>query len=154
MMSSNTDSASDSESVLTSFSKVKKNCNWCKEYKPLYDGKPYCKDCAVKMYRECSRCHLPYPEEKSFTSNDRRCNSCQNKFLKEKERREKRNVEVNHPKKSTVSTSTKQPLKRPLGNPSQIPATETERETDTGLPLEIINILNKNEKKPKMIILF
>ncbi len=39
------------------------------------------------MFRECTRCHQPYPEASSFAENDKRCNACQRKYLKERQRR-------------------------------------------------------------------
>ena len=161
-MSSNSDT--DSESLLTSFKDVTKSCNWCKQYKPLYGRKPYCKECATKMYRECTRCHLPYTEEKSFTENDKRCNSCQKKYLKEKERRENRknaplsdnefNSEV--VKKQHVGTLTTAPVVKHLPKISivQIPKKRA-FENETTSVIDFFNSLPEDsQKKPKLMIFF
>jgi hypothetical protein len=85
MMSSN----SDSDDLQASSTKLvsHKTCVWCKGFKQLLPTKPYCSDCCGKMYRECSRCHIPYPEAKFFVENERRCNACQKKLQKERQRR-------------------------------------------------------------------
>jgi hypothetical protein len=69
----------------------KKRCNFCNRNTILADQKPYCTKCGEKCFRECSRCHKPYPSEKYFAKNDRRCNSCQDKFVREKLKREQKN---------------------------------------------------------------
>ena len=82
--------SSESESdTLTSFKDITKVCAWCKEYSKLKNGKPYCQECASKMYKECSRCHLPYPEMKHFVRDPNRCNACQLKLEKERAKRNK-----------------------------------------------------------------
>ena len=72
---------SDSEDI------PKKRCNWCNQNTKLAPNKPYCKACSIKIFRECKRCHKPYPEEKYFEKNENRCNSCQEKYLREREKR-------------------------------------------------------------------
>lgn len=153
-------SDTDSESLLTTFKGVKKTCNWCKEYKPLHEGKPFCADCHANMYKECTRCHLPYPKEIYFEMNDRRCNACQKKFLKEKQKREsrKRESDVDSeliPEKKqpphTVMSTSKQALKRPLAGKKKT------IETETGSAIDIIHhefTSDGNEKKPKLMIIF
>lgn len=158
-MSSNSDT--DSESLLTTFKGIKKTCNWCKEYKPLHEGKPYCKDCSAKMHKECTRCHLPYPKESYFEINDRRCNACQKKFLKEKEKREnkKRESDIDselihdHSKKQPSPANpgmSKQALKRQQVDKKKTIGTETE---------SVMDIIQEfttedNVKKPKLMIIF
>ena len=60
-------------------------CCYCGIDHSLVEGKQYCLLCQDKMYRECIRCHKPYDSERFFQSNENRCNSCQNKYIKEKE---------------------------------------------------------------------
>ena len=77
----------------------KKRCNWCNRISPLIDQKPYCAKCSEKLYKECTRCHRPFPSDKYFVKNDKRCNSCQEKYLREKFKREQKNKkksEKNH----------------------------------------------------------
>ena len=57
-----------------------KRCNWCLQYKPLKEGKPFCGKCAEKG-TECSRCHQPRPA-KYYTKSDRTCDTCLNKTTK------------------------------------------------------------------------
>ncbi|XP_074651575.1 uncharacterized protein LOC141906232 [Tubulanus polymorphus] len=71
----------------TDFTKISKPCLWCNRYVELVEGKQYCKTCEEKMFRECSRCHKPYPDKHCFELDESRCNSCQNKYNKEKEKR-------------------------------------------------------------------
>lgn len=63
-------------------------CNWCTNKLGQTDGKRYCQHCAEKMYRECKRCHRPFPEKRFYELDAERCNACQRKFLREKEKRE------------------------------------------------------------------
>ena len=67
----------------------RKACNWCQRCVPLVNAKPYCKKCHNAAYKECVRCHRPLPDEKYFTEDEqqRRCNSCQRKYLLERNRR-------------------------------------------------------------------
>lgn len=65
-------------------------CIWCNEGDQLVNGKKYCQNCQMSMYKECCRCHRPFPSEKYFTSHSDRCNSCQKKYLCEKNSRRKR----------------------------------------------------------------
>lgn len=83
-------SSTDSDpEIISSFQEVSKTCVWCKEYTKLKHGKQYCTVCASKMYKECTRCHLPYPEAKYFLRDANRCNACQQKLEKERAKREK-----------------------------------------------------------------
>jgi len=79
--------SSDSDDNTVGTSKIVKTFVWCKGYKELVPTKAYCADCCGKMYKECSRCHLHYPDAKFFAQNEKRCNSCQKKYVKERERR-------------------------------------------------------------------
>ena len=91
MMSNNSDSDEQQQQQQQQVNKtIQKTCAWCKGYKLLVPSKKYCSDCCGQMYRECSRCRLPYPTAESFTLSDLRCNSCQKKYVKEKQKREQK----------------------------------------------------------------
>lgn len=89
--------ASDSESLSESndsinFEEIIKQCIWCNEAKKLENGKKYCHRCSQNMFRECTRCHKPFPHARFFKINEKRCNSCQQKFLAEKKKREEKSI--------------------------------------------------------------
>ena len=58
----------------------KKKCNWC--YKEFLEDridlerKPYCCTCQKRCYRECARCHKPYPDLHLFNRSEKKCDSC------------------------------------------------------------------------------
>lgn len=81
-----TDIDFESDSDLT----PKKRCCWCNQNSKLISNKPYCRKCSNNCYKECIRCHKPYPSEKYFEKNDSRCNACQEKYLREKTKREQK----------------------------------------------------------------
>lgn len=60
-------------------------CNWCNRDKQLLIGKRYCKDCDLKRFRECCRCHRPFDHPKYFQLDPikLRCDACQRKLLQE-----------------------------------------------------------------------
>jgi hypothetical protein len=87
---------SDNESS-TDFEDVQKKCNYCSKFRQLVFKKPYCGRCENDMFRECRRCHKPYPDSKYFQLDSVRCNSCHPKYLKEREKREKKRVESSEP---------------------------------------------------------
>ena len=65
----------------------KKICIWCRQYKPLVPGKQYCTTCKKQCYRECTRCHRPFNNQKYFSDTDgERCNACHKKYMKEREK--------------------------------------------------------------------
>ena len=64
-----------------------KNCIWCRTLTRLIPSKFYCFKCQKTCFRECRRCHRPFPSPKYFTEDDIRCNSCQKKILLEKQKR-------------------------------------------------------------------
>ena len=110
-------SDSDSE-MITSFKDINKTCAWCKEYTKLKTGKSYCNDCSAKMYRECSRCHLPYPEAKYFARDSNRCNACQLKLEKERAKRSKNKVSSPVAPTTSSSADTKQKVfETEMGSP-------------------------------------
>ncbi len=118
----NSNSDSDGDGIVTSF-QVKpssKTCSWCKTYKLLVPNKPYCLHCQDRMYKECSRCHQPYPESKYFKEDSQRCNSCHQKLLKERERRRQKQEEQMMLEAQKIK---KKPMKRRA-------ETDSEREDD------------------------
>jgi hypothetical protein len=110
MMSS---SDSDQSSIIHSFEANIKPCSWCKQLGTLERNKSYCEHCSAVMFRECIRCKLPYPDKKYFEKNDVRCNTCQLKYLKEKERREANRAKIQQ-KCSDPLEMTKHPTKRSI----------------------------------------
>ena len=62
------------------------SCEYCGRKRVLADKKKYCVRCAANMVQECVRCHKPYHSMAYFSSDEhhRRCNSCHNKYEKEK----------------------------------------------------------------------
>jgi len=65
------------------------NCLWCgKIFEPASNKQRSCDKCLSNCYRECSRCHYPFPNSSSFPSLDSKvCNKCFNIYEKQKERR-------------------------------------------------------------------
>ena len=96
---------SNSDSEDTSPGLIKRSCGSCKQFKSLVIGKSYCHDCAATAYRECSRCKLVFPSAKYFEQCDRRCNPCQVKYLKERERRLQRQ-KTQQQQQATATTTT------------------------------------------------
>lgn len=94
----------------TDYEHAMKKCNYCHQAKKLVKNKLYCLKCAREAFRECRRCKKPYHNEKYFELNETRCNTCQRKYLKEKERRELKKssdlaVKKEPPKPETFSSS-------------------------------------------------
>ena len=93
----------------TDFEDLKKACNWCNQTVKLEDNKPYCGKCSRNCYKECRRCHRPFPHERFFTKDENRCNTCQDKYLKEREKRiQKRVLQLKEAgnKRNTAATTT------------------------------------------------
>lgn len=94
----------------TDFEDFKKACNWCNQTVKLEDNKPYCGKCSRNCYKECRRCHRPFPHERFFTKDENRCNTCQDKYLKEREKRiKKRELQLKETgnKRNTAETGNK-----------------------------------------------
>ena len=69
-------------------------CIWCGHSEHAFEpGKPYCEDCALKCRRECVACKKPYPNLKAFALNEKRCNSCQKKYERNKKKKEMKKLE-------------------------------------------------------------
>lgn len=64
-----------------------KKCNWCGKKVELANKKPYCERCRENCERECIRCHRPFDNLNFFNNNEKRCDSCQVKYEKEKGKR-------------------------------------------------------------------
>lgn len=102
-------SISDTELEMMSSNELTTPCNWCNEHVAMKEGKPYCFDCASNMYKECLRCHRPYPDAKYFvedTTTHHRCNACHRKYIKEKERRCVLKTQAQASRKPTKKEST------------------------------------------------
>lgn len=107
--------SSDSEPINIKTKSKQKGCNYCNRISALVDNKPYCILCDKKCYRECRRCHRPHDSSDYFTLDPegQRCNSCQNKYLKQRNKRieqQKRkaiasNEAVGEPKAKKASVS-------------------------------------------------
>lgn len=65
-----------------------KVCNWCTKLTKLAKGKKSCNECISQSYRTCRRCQKPYDSKDYFQLDEKRCNACQRKYLKEKQTRE------------------------------------------------------------------
>lgn len=77
----------DSDAYESDMGEVKKRCNWCNALVKLVPNKPYCGKCSRNCFRECRRCHRPFPNERHFEKDENRCNACHEKYLKEREKR-------------------------------------------------------------------
>lgn len=113
---SDTPPLSHQSSLEISTSSTSKTCSWCKNFRLLLPNKSYCQSCFEKMHRECSRCHLPFPQSKYFQEGNRRCNSCHKKYLKEKEKRiQRQNQQQKQQTAATtsLSSSSSPPVEKP-----------------------------------------
>lgn len=155
------DSESDMGEMVTSFQakSLSKTCAWCKNCKSLLSGKPYCSDCSEKMYKECSRCHLPYPEMKYFKLDKQRCNTCQKKYLIEREKRlQKLREQKTHPKRpqTEVTKSIKIPrrkaAKRCLESDSDCDGFEEEDESMTTTVMDMIKHTDAKKRGKRNVI--
>lgn len=72
---------------------VQTRCNWCHKFTKLCHGAKHCSTCDTNAYRVCRRCKRPFPSADYFTDDSARCNSCQRKYIKERERREMKKQE-------------------------------------------------------------
>lgn len=88
--------AENNNKYLQSFQGVIKSCIWCKKHSLLKHGKQYCLHCETNMYKECSKCHLPYSNAKYFTNaiNKHQCNSCHRKYTEAIENKKKSKIEL------------------------------------------------------------
>ena len=84
----------------------KKTCNWCGSVFHDEREKPYCTDCEAKCCNECVTCHKPYPSQKFFNLSETRCDSCQKRHDRAKEKRKmKQQAEVDDDQDEIVSLS-------------------------------------------------
>ena len=91
LVSHSESSLSDSSESIN-FDEIIKPCNWCNEANKLQSGKKFCERCSHNMFQECIRCHKPYPDERFFKNHKKRCNSCHQKILLEKKKREDKGI--------------------------------------------------------------
>lgn len=117
----------------TDYECARKKCNFCLQTVALVKNKPYCNKCHKNCFRECSRCHKPYNHERFFELNEVRCNSCQRKYLKEKEKRDMKKLQ---PKKPHIISSSEesaseseQSMKKQLPKPSGPPAAKKKKKS-------------------------
>jgi hypothetical protein len=94
------------------------NCNWCgcgKSGDEMMVSKEYCLDCYQKCARECITCHKPYPSLKFFVKNEKRCNSCQTRYLNQKVKKQNEKVikGEHHSSPITVSSSSEEEEEEP-----------------------------------------
>lgn len=78
--------------------KQTKICCWCKTNTSLVENKKFCQLCKDRAYSICKRCGFPYDNKTYFELDESRCNSCQRKYIKEKEKRKAAKVS-----KSTIA---------------------------------------------------
>ena len=71
-----------------------KECSYCGKKGQLAQLKTYCLICQKNMAKECIRCKRPHSNLKLFKENSTRCNSCQKKYEKEKEKNTTKKLRV------------------------------------------------------------
>ena len=91
----NNSNSSFDENTDFDIEKNKKPCIWCNKPKALVAKQPYCEECERKAFRICTRCHRPLDNSSYFTLDDKRCNTCFRKYLKDKQKREDRKKQLN-----------------------------------------------------------
>ena len=72
---------------MSSTEKQTKICCWCKANTSLVENKKFSQLCKDRAYSICKRCKFPFDNESYFQLDQDRCNSCQKKYIKEKEKR-------------------------------------------------------------------
>lgn len=92
------------------FEQLNQPCNWCGKYVKLEGTNKSCSRCTNNAYKICRRCKKPYPNSSYFELDEERCNACQRKYLKEKEKREakRQSATANQPnnKRKSVEPTT------------------------------------------------
>lgn len=117
--------------------KVKKpKCNWCNRHKELLPNTKHCSECDKKAYRLCSRCHRPFNSPSYFTLDSKRCDSCQRKYIREREKREQKKRQLDNddaptPEKKLRTVTENHEIKK---NVEQ--ASTSHREADRPISLE------------------
>lgn len=158
---------SDDESPPPQLNKV---CIWCQEYKSLAKQKPYCLECMTKMYRECARCRKPYPHAKYFDGDDRRCLTCQKKYVKERQKRLEKLQQQQPAAATQAAASTSMPLaesRRPVDlfdrkrkrdviyvqSDDDESVTNADDDTEMRLALRVLNSWKEKKKCKHAVIL-
>lgn len=84
------------QNIMTSTSSTSKSlpfkCNWCCKMHWCEKNKYYCSDCGQKCFRECKRCHKPFPNENYFICHSKHCNACYAQLRKQKNGYHKKKV--------------------------------------------------------------
>lgn len=91
-----------------------KPCNWCGGFFPFVPGKQFCKKCGDAAFKECRRCHRPYPDESFFELDKERCTSCHKKYLIERTKREMKR-QANNGAKRKLNFDASGPNKKKTG---------------------------------------
>ena len=88
---------------------VEKKCAWCNNNDSnikLVEGKRYCFACDKNKYKECNNCHLPYPDQKYFNTEDsEKCQSCERKLDKQKQKRKRHELSQSDNEEDTPNQS-------------------------------------------------
>ena len=72
--------------------KKRTQCNWC--FCNLEKNKKYyCTNCETYCKRECCACHKPYPNLRFFVKDEKRCNSCQTRYITQLNKRKQYSLE-------------------------------------------------------------
>lgn len=128
-------------------------CIWCNNPVDLVKGKKYCQSCESVMYKECRRCHRPFPSDKYFTSHPDRCNSCQKRYMSEKNSRKKKKDKLLRMQadEDTDHTTKKSDTSNDEGSDATIPLTEKTKKqkrakSDSSCDQATL------KKKPKLLI--
>ena len=129
---------------------MEKICIYCGISADMMMGKKYCVTCYDNMYKECIRCHRPYHSIHYFTLSIDRCNSCQQKYEKEKIRNKskclssKSDTEKKNKKKVT-NGKTKTNFKLDIN--SEVCAKKSRKQTSEDIGLKKKKKLTDKKKK-------
>lgn len=127
----------------TDFEKYSKRCNWCSSYVKLVPDKPYCFDCKSKCVRECIRCHRPLNSLKFFKkfNNEKRCDTCMNKYNKELAKKENKSEEQ-------INMSDEERVHSEEEEEEQVKKVEENSSEDEINKKSCDNLIKKNKKRP------
>jgi deoxyadenosine/deoxycytidine kinase len=89
----------------TDFENFKQKCSWCGRFTELAKNKKFCAQCARNCFRECQRCHNPYPNECFFTLDAVRCDTCHRKLLAERAAKARRNQQSEGSDQTVMATA-------------------------------------------------
>lgn len=114
-----------------------KVCNWCTKLTKLAKGKKSCDVCISQSYRTCRRCQKPYDSKDYFQLDEKRCNACQRKYLKEKQTRETHKRSKSVDLVQTSSVISKKEVKRNKNSADSTTNTENLSDNDCFVTLYI-----------------